>query len=175
MRKKQKIPFSDLDILLLCLALVFTILLFRVIYFEAASKQAVSGVIKGLIAFMWFIFFILQHKALRARVVFMAWVVVSSFQLILFFLFYNSPFTEFENEYSIVRNYSRLFASPILMVVYFQICRQISLYYYGQEMEQVEGRTGKVPSGRYINGIETVYNIGVTLIPAAVACLIYFS
>jgi hypothetical protein len=119
--------FSELGFLLFVLVALATAMVFRVIILKSVSKETIGGEIKGLVALMWITSNFLQFKALRKAQVFISWSILALIHLGMFIYLYNSNFMNYTDEYGIARNYSRLLVVPILLLIFFQVCRQFSV------------------------------------------------
>ena len=167
--------FTPVEILILALVLLFTILLVRVIYLQAAPIGNIGTEMRIMVGVIWIICAQLQFKALRKRWVFVCWFILACIHFAMFLWLYDSQYMTYLDKYDIPRNHSHLLIAPIVMLTFFKICRTFSLKYYGGEMEKVISRiSGTTESGRMVNGIETFYNLGIILILALIIYLTYF-
>lgn len=173
---KVKPIFTPIEILLLFLALLFTALIVRVIINQFVAKSQIGIQIRMLVLGVWIILSFLQFRALRRKQVFIAWGIVSLIHLSMFVAFYNNAYLNYLDKYDQPRNYSRFFITPVVLLVFFQLCRQFSLFFYKQELGLLSTNFNTIiGEDRVANGIERICSAGMFVMPILSYYIFYYS
>lgn len=94
----------------------------------------------------------------------------------MFIVFYNNNYLNYSDKYDQQRNYSRLLIMPIVLLVFYQLCRQFSLFFYKQEVGLVSvGFNIIIGEDRVANGIERICSGGMFVLPILIYYLCYYS
>ena len=164
---KIKTSFKTLDVILLALVLFFTGLVLRVIKYNLVDKSIIGNDINGFAAIFCFILHLLQFKALRKTNIFIVWVIVSSISLWMYFDLYDNSTFIYPDKSGVNHNYANGLKAPFCVLIFFQICRQISLKKYNSELAKVFFRDSSTYSNeekRDYRWIDHVYFFGFLLI-----------
>ena len=173
---KNKPIFTAVEILLLFLALFFTALTLRVIVTQSVPKTQIGTVIKMLVLGVWLMISFFQFRPMRRTQVFIAWTVIAVIHLAMFIAFYDNYYLSYLDKYNQQRNYSRFLITPIILLIFFQLCRQLSLFFYRQEVGQVSVHFNNIiGENRVANGVERICAAGMFVIPILSYYFCYYS
>ena len=134
MLTKPKNSIATLDIVLLSLALLFTILVIRVAIYNLADKETIGKNVMFLTLSIWFTLFVFQFKALTKTTVFTCWTIISLVLFGIFLWLRSDPRLSYLDKDGDVHNYAHGLISPFLVLLLFQTCRQLSLKFYKVEL-----------------------------------------
>ena len=143
--KKTKDSITSLDIILLSLALLFTIFVIRAKLFNLVDKDIIGKDIMFLTLSIWFTLFIFQFVALRKTIVFLCWSIISMVLFGMFLWLRNDSSLNYLAKSGEAHNYAHGLISPFLVLLLFQICRQLSLKFYKVELGRPSRVTNYIP------------------------------
>lgn len=139
-------------------------------------KTKIGVQIKMLVLGVWAILSFIHFRPLRRRQVFIAWSIVALIHFSMFLAFYNNDYLSYLDKYEQQRNYSRFLITPLILLVFFQLCRQFSLFFYKQELGLVSVNLNIViGEERIANGIERICSAGMFVIPIFAYYICYYS
>jgi hypothetical protein len=174
--KKRKPIIQILSTVLLALALLFTILVFRIGQYKIVSKESIGEQMKILALGLWLVIPVLQFKALQRLWVYLSWLTIGIVLCGMHIWFRKDSQLSYEDEYGIVRHYSACLIIPLITLIYFQICRQISLWIHEQELGKISFNTVyNYEEGRRATVIEFFFVLGTYLIPVLTFYISYYS
>jgi hypothetical protein len=173
--QKNKPVFTLTELLFLFLVFFFTLLMLRIILLRATSDVQVGPQIGLVVAgFCYILSF--QVKSLRKKQIFAAWLALALVYLGMYIFFFNSSYLTYIDGYGQKRNYSRYLITPLTSLLFFQACRQFSLFFYKQELGLVIGTWNRIAGeDRTANGIERICSVGMFIIPILSYYLCYYS
>ena len=165
MAKSNK-AFTYRDIAWLTRAFIFTCFVFRAAIYNLVDKSANSMNLRILPASIWFVLFTFQFKALRKTSVFISWTILALGLFVMrLWLAKDSSLTYGVNTGETYHNAQGLIA-PLLVLIFYQICRQISLKYYHVELSIPAKITNiNFEENRKANWLEKFHSIGFVAIP----------
>lgn len=132
---KAKNQFAFLDLLLLTIASVFIVIVFRACLYNLVDNE-VMGKDLSILSFgiSWTIF-VFQYKALRKPKVFLAWSTLALVMLgMSFWLCKNTGLSYLGKDNSEIYNYASGLKVPAILLIIFWICRKIAKKYYNTEL-----------------------------------------
>lgn len=149
---KKNESYSLASWLLVLIGSVVTILLFRVLFFQLAGKKELFplvGICQGII---WVILSVFPDR-LRNTPYFLAWMTIALVNAIMGLLLDHSYLT-IQDKYQEAITLVPLFFIPVAMLIVYQICRLLSLWFYKGEL-YLFAVYGYIPSlNRKQNGLE---------------------
>jgi len=164
--KKKSSTF--LDIALLILVLGVTILIIRTKIYNLVSNKILGENLLYLSGAVPLILLIFQFQALRKITVFLSWMGISVVLLGLFFWLYNDASLNYLDKAGNTFNYSHGLAGPFFILLFYQICRQLSLRYYKIELGIPSRTSDTILEGdRKSTWIDIMCLIGFFAIPLA--------
>jgi hypothetical protein len=164
---KLKNSISFFDAALLFIALLFTFFVFRAKVYDLvdnATQQKNFTILTFSISYSLFLF---QYKALRKRLVYLCWTILSLILLFAFFFYYDDTTLNYIDKNDNSHNNSHGLICPFIVLIWYQVCRQLSLKFCGFEL----GMPSRVSSyiieeKRNATIIDRICAIGMFLIPA---------
>ena len=161
-----------LDFILLGSAFAFCCILIVMRVFKLAADYTFSGDVVVFTGSLWIALLAFQFKALRKTFVFTGWLVISIIMLFMYLWLQNDSMAIVANSNGSTYNCATLLTIPFIMLVYFQLCRQISLQVNKTEL-LIPRRysTYDVIEKRSYNGMDILCAIGLWVIPAVIAIL----
>ena len=125
-----KKSFSFLSLLLLSLSLLFIVLVIRAKKYNLVDKEFIGKGIQILVISLWIIIYLLQFKALRNIFVFSSWLIIGFITFGMYLWLKNDPSLVYSGTSGDIHNYANGLRVPLVLLILFQTCRQISLKYY---------------------------------------------
>jgi hypothetical protein len=157
---------SVIEILLIFLGAFFTVLIARSALFDLVPAQTTGKNFMVLTLCIWMLLLVVQFKALRKTIVYLSWMLISLALFALYLYYFSNARLLYLDKAGNSHSYAHGLISPFLMLVLFQICRQISLSTYKFELGLPSKVTGYVyEQKRDATWIDKFYFIGSFGIP----------
>jgi hypothetical protein len=164
--KEVKQLFTAVESFFLILGLFFTALVIRSMMIDFIPGSQIGIQVKMLVLGVWAVLFLFQFKALRKKRVFIAWLIIAIIHLSIFILFFHNPHLNYLDRYEQKRNYSSFLVTPIILLLFFQGCRQFSLFFYKRELGLVSANLNTIiGEDRMANGVERICSAGMFVMP----------
>jgi len=114
---------------------------------------------------MWFTISICQFEALRKPALFLGWLLVAILYLVVYLMNLNHSKLLFKDDDGIFRNHATLLLIPFCLLLIFQLCRQVSLFFYEKEL--------KITTDSDSTGIEKLCRLVLLIMPMAIYYFTY--
>lgn len=132
--------------------------------------------VKMLVLGVWAALSLFNFKALRKKQVFIAWLILAIIHLSMFILFLNNSHLIYLDKFEQERNYSSFLVTPFVLLLFFQGCRQFSLFFYKRELGRVSVHLNTIiGEDRMANGIERICTAGMFVMPIFLYYICYFA
>ena len=163
---KTKTNFTIWNFVWLTAALIFAVLIFRTVVFNLADQDTAKHNLLLLSLSLWFILFALQFKAIRQIYVFICWTILSLSLIAMKIWIIKHVNLINSSAETDGTNYLRGLSIPFFVLIFYQLCRQISLKYYNNELSMPSKVFNLIPDeNREANWIERINAIGFFTIP----------
>ena len=155
-----------MDIACLTGAVIFALLVCRVAFYNLVDKNVIGKNLIILPLSIWFVLFTVQFKALRKTPVFICWTILAlGLAVMRFWLIKDNALTYVVKTGDTYHTAQGLIV-PLVVLVFYQICRQVSLKYYHVELS-IPGKVSNMnyEQNRKANWLERFHSIGFFATP----------